>query len=108
MIEGETMRGVISIVPEEARSGDWRIGGKALFTGDVQTLAAGKRKAPAVTGTEVQFSDEATGRAPVTINSRRGGSDRELSGVPSYFLGGSTIRTATADFPPHPGWSTRS
>jgi 4-oxalocrotonate tautomerase len=40
-IEGENMRGVTWVVVEEVRSGDWGIGGRALTTQDVRTLAAG-------------------------------------------------------------------
>jgi 4-oxalocrotonate tautomerase len=40
-IEGENMRGVTWCVLEEVDSGDWAIGGKALTTADVQTLARG-------------------------------------------------------------------
>jgi 4-oxalocrotonate tautomerase len=41
-IEGENMRPVTWVVIEETRSGEWGIGGKALTTGDVRALAAGK------------------------------------------------------------------
>ena len=41
-IEGENMRGVTWVTVEEVESGDWGIGGNALTTSDVQTLAAGK------------------------------------------------------------------
>ncbi len=41
-IEGENMRPVTWVVIEEARSGDWGIGGKALTTEAVRALAAGK------------------------------------------------------------------
>ena len=41
-IEGENMRGVTWCVVEEVESGDWGIGGKALTTADVQTLARTK------------------------------------------------------------------
>ncbi len=41
-IEGENMRGVTWVVVEEVKSGDWAIGGKALTTGDVRALAAGR------------------------------------------------------------------
>ena len=40
-IEGENMRGVTWVVIEEAKSGDWGIGGQALTTADVHALAAG-------------------------------------------------------------------
>jgi 4-oxalocrotonate tautomerase len=41
-IEGESMRGVTWCVIEEVESGDWGIGGKALTTADVKTLAQAK------------------------------------------------------------------
>jgi 4-oxalocrotonate tautomerase len=41
-IEGDAMRGVTWCVIEEVESGDWGIGGKALTTEDVRTLARGK------------------------------------------------------------------
>ena len=41
-IEGENMRGVTWVIIEDVRSGEWGIGGKALTTGDVRALAAGK------------------------------------------------------------------
>ena len=41
-IEGEAMRAVTWVVVEEVKSGDWGIGGKALTTGDVKALAAGR------------------------------------------------------------------
>lgn len=41
-IEGESMRGVTAVVVEEVKSGDWGIGGKALTTGYVKALQAGK------------------------------------------------------------------
>ena len=40
-IEGENMRSVTWVVVEEVASGDWGIGGKALTTEDVKSLAAG-------------------------------------------------------------------
>ena len=40
-IEGENMRGVTWVVVEEVKSGDWAIGGNALTTDDVRSLAAG-------------------------------------------------------------------
>jgi 4-oxalocrotonate tautomerase len=40
-IEGENMRSVTWVVVEEVKSGDWGIGGKALTTDAVRTLAAG-------------------------------------------------------------------
>ena len=40
-IEGEGLRGVTWVLVEEVRSGDWGIGGRAITTEDVQTLAAG-------------------------------------------------------------------
>jgi 4-oxalocrotonate tautomerase len=42
-IEGENMRQVTWVVIEEARSGDWGIGGQALTTSAVQALAAGHK-----------------------------------------------------------------
>ena len=41
-IEGENMRNVTWCVVEEVESGDWGIGGNALTTADVHTLARGK------------------------------------------------------------------
>ena len=41
-IEGENMRPVTWVIVEEVKSGSWGIGGKALTTGDVKALAAGK------------------------------------------------------------------
>jgi 4-oxalocrotonate tautomerase len=38
-IEGERLRGVTWVLVEEVRSGDWGIGGRAITTEDVQTLA---------------------------------------------------------------------
>ena len=40
-IEGEGLRGVTWVLVEEVRSGDWGIGGRAITTEDIQTLAAG-------------------------------------------------------------------
>ena len=40
-IEGENMRSVTWVVVEEVKSGDWGIGGRALTTDAVRTLAAG-------------------------------------------------------------------
>jgi 4-oxalocrotonate tautomerase len=40
-IEGENMRQVTWVIIEEVRSGDWAMGGNALTTADVTTLAAG-------------------------------------------------------------------
>jgi 4-oxalocrotonate tautomerase len=40
-IEGENMRGVTWVVIEEVASGEWGIGGQALSTADVKSLAAG-------------------------------------------------------------------
>jgi len=42
-IEGENMRPVTWVVIEEARSGEWGIGGQPMTTEAVRTLAAGKR-----------------------------------------------------------------
>jgi 4-oxalocrotonate tautomerase len=44
-IEGENLREVTWVTIEEVRSGDWGIGGKALTTGTVKALAAGKSAA---------------------------------------------------------------
>jgi 4-oxalocrotonate tautomerase len=53
-IEGENMRGVTWCVLEEVHSGDWAIGGHALTTQDVRTLAAGNgTKADATAGAAV-------------------------------------------------------
>jgi len=41
-IEGENMRPVTWVVIEEARSGEWGIGGQPMTTGAVQALAAGR------------------------------------------------------------------
>lgn len=41
-IEGENMRSVTWVVIEEVKSGEWGIGGAALTTADVLTLAAGQ------------------------------------------------------------------
>ncbi|MCE5186719.1 MAG: 4-oxalocrotonate tautomerase family protein [Planctomycetaceae bacterium] len=38
-IEGENMRQVTTVIIEEAKSGDWAIGGKPLTTADVKALA---------------------------------------------------------------------
>jgi len=40
-IEGENMRSVTWVVVEEVKSGDWGIGGQALTTDAVRSLAAG-------------------------------------------------------------------
>ena len=40
-IEGENMRGVTWVVIDEVKSGDWGIGGQALTTEAVHSLAAG-------------------------------------------------------------------
>ncbi len=42
-IEGENMRPVTWVVIEEARSGEWAIGGRALTTDAVRAMAAGKK-----------------------------------------------------------------
>jgi 4-oxalocrotonate tautomerase len=39
-IEGDNMRQVTFVVVEEVKSGDWGIGGKALTTEDVKSMAA--------------------------------------------------------------------
>ncbi|MGB3209756.1 MAG: 4-oxalocrotonate tautomerase family protein [Desulforhopalus sp.] len=41
-IEGENMRQVTWVIIEEVKSGNWGIGGKALTTETVKSLAAGK------------------------------------------------------------------
>ena len=41
-VEGENMRSVTWVVIEDVRSGEWGIGGQALTTQAVRTLAAGK------------------------------------------------------------------
>jgi len=41
-IEGENMRPVTWVIIDEVKSGDWALGGKALTTQDVRTLAAGR------------------------------------------------------------------
>jgi 4-oxalocrotonate tautomerase len=41
-IEGENMRQVTWVTIEDVRSGEWGIGGKALTTEAVKSLAAGK------------------------------------------------------------------
>ena len=43
-IEGENMRSVTWVVIEEARSGEWGIGGQSLTTEAVRALAAGKKQ----------------------------------------------------------------
>jgi 4-oxalocrotonate tautomerase len=43
-IEGENMRSVTWVVIEEARSGEWGIGGQPLTTEAVRALAAGKKQ----------------------------------------------------------------
>ncbi len=47
-IEGENARPVTWVVIEEARSGEWGIGGKPLTTEDAQALIAGKMFMPVV------------------------------------------------------------
>lgn len=41
-VEGENLRPVTWVRINEFESGDWAIGGKALRSADVQSLAAGK------------------------------------------------------------------
>ena len=41
-IEGESLRSVTWVVIEDVRSGEWGIGGNALTTEAVRSLAAGK------------------------------------------------------------------
>jgi 4-oxalocrotonate tautomerase len=40
-VEGEAMRGVTWVVVDEVKSGDWAIGGKALTTEAVLSMARG-------------------------------------------------------------------
>ena len=40
-IEGEAMRELTLVIVEEIKSGSWGIGGKALTTADVKSLAGG-------------------------------------------------------------------
>jgi 4-oxalocrotonate tautomerase len=42
-IEGENLRPVTWVVIEEVRSGEWGIGGRAVTTSDVRTMAAGQK-----------------------------------------------------------------
>jgi 4-oxalocrotonate tautomerase len=42
-IEGENLRPVTWVVIEEARSGEWGIGGQPMTTEAVRTLAAGNK-----------------------------------------------------------------
>jgi 4-oxalocrotonate tautomerase len=44
-IEGENMRPVTWVVIEEAKSGEWGIGGQPMTTDAVRALAAGKKAA---------------------------------------------------------------
>lgn len=44
-IEGENMRPVTWVVIEEAKSGEWGIGGQPMTTDAVRALAAGKKVA---------------------------------------------------------------
>lgn len=48
-VEGESMRGVTTVIIEDIISGDWAIGGKSLTTADVKALAA-KKEVPAISG----------------------------------------------------------
>jgi 4-oxalocrotonate tautomerase len=43
-IEGENMRSVTWVVIEEARTGEWGIGGQPLTTEAVRALAAGEKQ----------------------------------------------------------------
>jgi 4-oxalocrotonate tautomerase len=43
-IEGENLREATVVILEDAKSGDWGIGGRALTTEAVKALAAGKSK----------------------------------------------------------------
>lgn len=48
-IEGENLRPVTWVlIDDNVRSGDWGIGGHGLTVEDVQAVAAGKAKAPAI------------------------------------------------------------
>ena len=48
-IEGENMRPVTWVLLDDnVQSGDWGIGGHGLTVADVQAVAAGKAKAPAL------------------------------------------------------------
>jgi 4-oxalocrotonate tautomerase len=40
-VEGAHMRELTWVVIEEVKSGDWAVGGKALSTSDVRSLASG-------------------------------------------------------------------
>jgi 4-oxalocrotonate tautomerase len=42
-VAGANMRSVTSVIVEEVRSGDWGIGGQAMTSDAVRTLAAGKK-----------------------------------------------------------------
>lgn len=42
-VEGENMRPITWVVIEEARSGEWGIGGKTLTTADMHAMGAGKK-----------------------------------------------------------------
>jgi 4-oxalocrotonate tautomerase len=44
-IEGENMRPITWVVIEEAKSGEWGIGGQPMTTDAVRALAAGKKAA---------------------------------------------------------------
>jgi len=43
-IEGENLREATVVILEDAKSGDWGIGGRSLTTEAVKSLAAGKSK----------------------------------------------------------------
>jgi 4-oxalocrotonate tautomerase len=43
-IEGENLREATVVILEDAKSGDWGIGGRSLTTEAVKALAAGKSK----------------------------------------------------------------
>lgn len=43
-IEGENTRPVTWVIIEEAKSGDWGMGGNPITTNDVKALVAGKAK----------------------------------------------------------------
>ena len=42
-VEGEVLRGVTWVRVLEVASGEWAIGGKALFSGDVKAMQAASR-----------------------------------------------------------------
>jgi 4-oxalocrotonate tautomerase len=46
-IEGENLREATVVILEDAKSGDWGIGGRSLTTEAVKSLAAGRSKVSA-------------------------------------------------------------